>query len=33
MTDSWVFRGEIVPQNPDDEPARVLLEHIQVERT
>jgi len=23
-----VFRGELVPQNPDDEPASVLLRYI-----
>lgn len=26
------FRGELVPQNPDDEPAEVLLERIQAQR-
>ncbi len=26
------FRGELVPQNPDDEPASVLLERIQASR-
>ncbi len=26
------FRGELVPQNPDDEPAAVLLERIRAER-
>jgi len=26
------FRGELVPQNPDDEPASVLLDRIRVER-
>jgi type I restriction enzyme S subunit len=26
------FRGELVPQNPDDEPAAVLLERIAAER-
>lgn len=27
------FRGELVPQNPDDEPASVLLERIRAEKT
>jgi type I restriction enzyme S subunit len=27
------FRGELVPQNPNDEPASVLLEQIKTERT
>ena len=26
------FRGELVPQNPDDEPASILLDRIQAER-
>ncbi len=26
------FRGELVPQNPDDEPAEALLQHIQQQR-
>ena len=26
------FRGELVPQNPDDEPASVLLDRIRAER-
>ncbi len=26
------FRGELVPQNPDDEPASVLLERIRASR-
>ena len=26
------FRGELVPQNPNDEPAGVLLERIRAER-
>ncbi len=28
-----VFRGELVPQNPNDEPASVLLERIQTEKS
>ena len=27
------FRGELVPQNPDDEPAEKLLQRIQEEKT
>ena len=27
-----MLEGELVPQNPDDEPASVLLERIQAER-
>src|SRR5262249_15375968 len=27
------FRGELVPQDPNDEPASVLLEHIREQRT
>ena len=27
------FRGELVPQNPDDEPAEKLLHRIQEEKT
>ena len=30
---SKAFRGELVPQNPNDEPASVLLERIKAERT
>ncbi|MFK3769784.1 hypothetical protein [Pseudomonas putida] len=26
------FRGELVPQDPKDEPASVLLEHIKAQR-
>jgi type I restriction enzyme, S subunit len=26
------FRGELVPQDPNDEPASVLLEHIRADR-
>ena len=26
------FRGELVPQNPDDEPAEALLQRIQQQR-
>ncbi|MEL0590031.1 MAG: restriction endonuclease subunit S [Planktothrix rubescens PR222] len=29
---SKAFRGELVPQDPDDEPATVLLEHIRAKR-
>jgi type I restriction enzyme S subunit len=29
---SKAFRGELVPQDPDDEPARVLLERIRAEK-
>lgn len=29
---SKAFRGELVPQDPNDEPASVLLEHIRAER-
>jgi type I restriction enzyme S subunit len=27
------FRGELVPQNPNDVPASVLLEQVKAERT
>ena len=30
---SKAFRGELVPQDPDDEPASVLLERIKAKRT